>query len=72
MVSKTQTTSKPRVARKKTETEREIVQVFFRAPAEIMEKVDQAAKSGTIPSSRQNWILEAIVEKLDSVTEHDL
>ena len=44
---------------------REIVQVFFRAPAEIMERADQAAKARTIPTTRQNWLLEAILEKLE-------
>lgn len=39
--------------------------VEFRAPAEIMERADQAAKARTIPTTRQNWLLEAILEKLE-------
>ncbi len=41
------------------------MQVFFRAPAEIMERADQVAKARTIPTTRQNWLLEAISEKLE-------
>ncbi len=44
---------------------REIVQVFFRAPAEIMARADQAAQARTLPTTRQNWLLEAILEKLE-------
>jgi hypothetical protein len=46
-------------------TKRKIVQVFFRAPADIIERADEAAKSRPIPSTRQNWLLEAILEKLE-------
>ena len=66
MASKTKATIQARGKGKTSEPERQIVQVFFRAPAEIMEKVDRAIKARTIPSSRQNWILEAIVDKLGS------
>ena len=66
MASKAKAVAQPRGKGKTNEPERQIVQVFFRAPAEIMEKVDQAVKARTIPSSRQNWILEAIVERLGS------
>ena len=44
---------------------REIVQVFFRAPADIMEKADAATQARNIPTTRQNWLLEAILEKLE-------
>lgn len=44
----------------------EIVQVFFRAPSDLIEQVESAAKSRRpIKATRQNWIIEAIVEKLD-------
>lgn len=43
---------------------REIVQVFFRAPADIIEQVETAMTARAIPGTRQNWLLEAILEKL--------
>ena len=46
--------------------EAEIVQVFFRAPSDLIEQVEAAAKSRRpIKATRQNWIIEAIVEKLE-------
>lgn len=34
-------------------------------PVNIHDRIDQAAKARTIPSTRQNWIFEAILEKLE-------
>ena len=43
----------------------ELVQVFFRAPGDLVEQVEAAAKSlRPIRASRQTWLLEAVVEKL--------
>lgn len=65
MVSKAKAATQQQCNEKKKKPDREIVQVFFRAPAEIIEKVEQAIETRAIPSSRQNWMLEAIVEKLE-------
>jgi hypothetical protein len=44
---------------------RGISQVFFRAPSDLIERVERLAKGRTIVASRQTWLLEAIVEKLE-------
>lgn len=44
---------------------RQISQVFFRAPTDLIERVEQFAKERDIPVTRQTWLLEAIIEKLE-------
>lgn len=44
--------------------ERKSVIVYF--DPEMLRRVDEAASSQVIKTSRQRWIMEAIVEKLDS------
>jgi len=44
---------------------RKIAQVFFRAPANLIERVERVAKARAIPVTRQTWLLEAIMEKLE-------
>jgi hypothetical protein len=41
-----------------------VVPVLLRIPSEILDKVDLSVKARRIPTPRQTWILEAIVEKL--------
>jgi hypothetical protein len=49
----------------KRESVRKVVQVFFRAPGHIIEQVEAAVKGRILPTTRQNWLLEAILEKLE-------
>jgi hypothetical protein len=46
-------------------SEKKLTQVFFRAPGDLIAKIEKIAKSRVIPTSRQTWLLEAIVEKLE-------
>ena len=43
----------------------DISQVFFRAPAHLIKRVERLAKGRTIAATRQTWLLEAIIEKLE-------
>ena len=47
---------------------RKIAQVFFRAPEALIERVERIAKARAIPVTRQTWLLEAIMEKLERET----
>ena len=47
---------------------RKIAQVFFRAPANLIERVERVAKARAIPVTRQTWLLESIMEKLERET----
>jgi metal-responsive CopG/Arc/MetJ family transcriptional regulator len=52
------------VTRRKSGTSERIA-VTIRVPAELLARVDQACDARQVPMSRNNWILEAVVEKLE-------
>jgi hypothetical protein len=50
------------VKRRKERTPR--VPVTVRLPAEVVEKIDRDLEDRLVPVSRNNWLLEAAIEKL--------
>jgi hypothetical protein len=40
------------------------IAVTIRVPAEVLKKIDAAIDQRVIPLSRNNWLIEAAVEKL--------
>jgi hypothetical protein len=51
------------VKKRKERTQR--VPVTIRLPANIVEKIDLDLKHRLVPVSRNNWLLEAAIEKLN-------
>ena len=50
--------------KKKVRKRSEIVKSQLRIPSDLLEKVDDLIASQTVKPSRNNWILEAIAEKV--------
>lgn len=45
------------------------VAVTIRLPAELVMQIDQACDLRQIPVSRNNWFMEAVVEKLERTND---
>lgn len=47
------------------------VQVTLRVPENIIHRIDAFIKANEIPVSRNNWILEALIEKLNKTANEE-